>query len=71
MADTIHVLDHSQDPQTGGSSITLEVSYASSKKATILLKPAQSLASLRRDLEEELALLAETLTTASITGVPE
>jgi hypothetical protein len=30
----------------------------------------QSLASLRRDLEEELALLAETLTTASITGVP-
>jgi hypothetical protein len=60
MADTIHVLDHSQDPQTGGSSITLEVSYASSKKATINVI-----------WKGELALLAETLTTASITGVPE
>jgi hypothetical protein len=65
MSDRISVVNHGKDAQTV---ITLDVSYAGSKKATILVKPGQSLASLERDLRTELRLLAEALTTAPISG---
>jgi hypothetical protein len=69
MADTIKVLSTAQDPETGGSAVTIQVQYDDAKNATILLKPGQKLpAATDSFLRDELNQLAKALREAPISG---
>jgi hypothetical protein len=64
MPDSIKIRREGEDPETGGSAVTLEVAYGGKGKATILLKPGRSIE--ERDLRGELEALADALKSANI-----